>query len=120
MLALMRKEGESVIIGDNHVRIVVLTAYGKVRLGFSAPDDVSIHREEVFLTIKKTGSEGRKISDGLLSLGERKFEALKEASLRAESESGVLESGEVATAHLNKLLAFSDDEWRTYLEAGKQ
>jgi len=47
MLVLSRKAGERIVI-DNRIEVVVLKA-GKnaVRLGFVAPDDVSIHRQEV-------------------------------------------------------------------------
>jgi len=47
MLVLTRKVNESVVIG-NEVRVVVLeTASGGVKLGFDAPPDVSIYREEL-------------------------------------------------------------------------
>ena len=44
---LSRKLGEEVVIGDN-VRLTVLAIRGnRVRLGFTAPPDVSIQREEL-------------------------------------------------------------------------
>jgi len=47
MLVLSRKPGESVVIGDN-VTVTVLSISGKqVRIGIEAPEDVSVHREEV-------------------------------------------------------------------------
>ncbi|HEV3236669.1 MAG TPA: carbon storage regulator CsrA [Gemmataceae bacterium] len=47
MLVLSRKLGEEIIIGDN-IRIGVLAIHGNhVRLGFTAPQDVSIRREEL-------------------------------------------------------------------------
>lgn len=47
MLVLSRKLGETVVIGE-HIRVTVVAVQGnQVRLGFSAPDDVRIFREEL-------------------------------------------------------------------------
>ena len=47
MLVLSRKIGEQIIIGDN-IRVMVVAVRGnQVRLGFSAPGDVTIHRSEL-------------------------------------------------------------------------
>jgi carbon storage regulator len=52
MLVLSRKPGEEVVIGGN-IRLTVLACRGnQVRLGITAPSDVSIQREELL-------SEGR-------------------------------------------------------------
>ena len=46
MLVLSRKPGEEVVIGDN-IRLTVVAIRGnQVRLGFTAPPEVSIKREE--------------------------------------------------------------------------
>lgn len=51
MLVLTRKTGESVVIGDS-VRVTVIElSPGVVRLGFEAPPEVAIHREEVYKSI---------------------------------------------------------------------
>ena len=48
MLVLSRKADESMYIGDN-IKITVLDIRGgQVRIGITAPDDVKIHREEVY------------------------------------------------------------------------
>ena len=48
MLVLSRKTEESMYIGDN-IKITVLDIRGgQVRIGITAPDDVKIHREEVY------------------------------------------------------------------------
>lgn len=48
MLVLTRKNNQSIIIGDE-VEVKILGIAGeKVRIGISAPDDVSIFRDEVF------------------------------------------------------------------------
>ena len=47
VLVLTRKPGQTVIVG-NAIRVTVVeSSSGGVRLGFEAPDDVSIYREEV-------------------------------------------------------------------------
>jgi carbon storage regulator len=47
MLVLSRKRGERVCINDD-IEVVVLEIRGdRVRLGFEAPDRVSVYREEV-------------------------------------------------------------------------
>lgn len=48
MLVLSRKKEESVVIGDDVVVKVVEVRGDKVRLGFYAPRDRSIHRHEVW------------------------------------------------------------------------
>ena len=48
MLVLTRRVGEVVIIGDD-VQVRVLGVKGEqVRVGISAPKDVSIHRKEIY------------------------------------------------------------------------
>jgi len=47
MLVLSRKVGEEIVIGDN-IRVRVLSIQGnQIRLGFVAPRDVQIHRDEL-------------------------------------------------------------------------
>jgi carbon storage regulator len=47
MLVLSRKIGEEIVIGGN-IRLAVLAIRGnQVRLGFAAPTNVSIRREEL-------------------------------------------------------------------------
>lgn len=54
MLALTRKKDEAIII-DGNIEIRILDIQdGKVRIGVSAPKDVSIHREEVYVEIEKS------------------------------------------------------------------
>lgn len=53
MLVLTRKSEESVIIGNN-IEVKVLAVRGdQVSIGFSAPDDVSIYRKEVYDAIQR-------------------------------------------------------------------
>ena len=48
MLVLSRKTEESMYIGDD-IKITVLDIRGgQVRIGITAPQDIKIHREEVY------------------------------------------------------------------------
>ena len=48
MLVLTRKLGESIVIGEK-VRVTVVEIHGKqVRLGIEAPQEISVHRGEVY------------------------------------------------------------------------
>ena len=47
MLVLSRKLGEEIVIGDGITVTVVSVRGGRVKLGFKAPAEVSINREEV-------------------------------------------------------------------------
>lgn len=53
MLALSRRVGEKVMIGDKIVVTVVRVVGGKVWLGIEAPRDVRVDREEVALERSK-------------------------------------------------------------------
>ena len=51
MLALTRKNGESIMVGDN-VEVVVLGVNGEqVRLGIIAPKSIAVHRKEIYQQI---------------------------------------------------------------------
>tara|TARA_B100000959_G_scaffold228576_1_gene243938 strand:- start:4767 stop:4934 length:168 start_codon:yes stop_codon:yes gene_type:complete len=53
MLVLSRKAEESMFIGDD-IKITVLDIRGgQVRIGITAPQDIKIHREEVYDRINK-------------------------------------------------------------------
>ncbi len=48
MLILTRKIGETLVVGDN-VKIKVLGVKGnQVRIGIEAPEEVKVHRKEIF------------------------------------------------------------------------
>ena len=52
MLILTRRMGESVMIGDQVTVTVLGVKGGQVRLGFTAPPNVAVHREEVYERIR--------------------------------------------------------------------
>jgi len=53
MLVLSRRVGEQVLLGDDICVTVVAVRGNKIRLGFTAPDEVPIHREEVYRRISE-------------------------------------------------------------------
>lgn len=56
MLVLSRKKGETTIIGRK-IRVTVLDVSGnRVKLGFSGPPDVPIHREELLAAMLAAAS----------------------------------------------------------------
>jgi len=58
MLVLTRKPGQSIMIGDG-IEVQVLAVAGeKVRIGISAPRDVSIYRHEVYERIEQETGAG--------------------------------------------------------------
>ncbi len=53
MLVLSRKLGESIVLPNDDIKIRVLEIRGnQVRLGFEAPDETEIHREEVWCRLE--------------------------------------------------------------------
>lgn len=51
MLILTRRTRESLCIGDD-IKIIILGVNGnQVRIGIKAPNDVPVHREELYLRI---------------------------------------------------------------------
>jgi carbon storage regulator len=57
MLVLSRKKTESVRIGSDIVITIIEIRGDKVRLGFNAPKDIPIHRQEVYDFIMQQSEE---------------------------------------------------------------
>lgn len=58
MLVLSRKKNETIVINDNIVVTVVEIQGDRVRLGFEAPKEVTVHRSEVYEAIKRSEKPG--------------------------------------------------------------
>ena len=57
MLVLSRQKDETIMIGDN-IEITIVDVRGdKVRLGITAPKEVSVHRREVYDAIQREKEE---------------------------------------------------------------
>ena len=55
MLVLSRKRGESIIINSD-IKITVVQITGdKIRIGIEAPENVPVHRKEVYDTLMQNG-----------------------------------------------------------------
>jgi len=53
MLVLSRQRDESIMIGDDVVVSIVDIRGDKVRLGIKAPQEIPVHRQEVYEAIKR-------------------------------------------------------------------
>ncbi len=61
MLILTRRIGEKIMIGniDEVIEVAVLGVHGgQVRIGIDAPDNIPVHREEIFNKIESQKKEG--------------------------------------------------------------
>jgi len=57
MLIMTRRVGETIIINDD-IEVTILGVKGnQVRIGVTAPKDLSVHREEVYLRINQQTDE---------------------------------------------------------------
>jgi len=67
MLVLTRKANESIMIGDD-IEITIVEIKGDhVKLGITAPKNVSVHRKEVYLAIQKENIIASRSDIGKLS-----------------------------------------------------
>ncbi len=101
MLIVRRRAGESVLIGDD-VRIEVLEITpGRVKLGVTAPKDVSVQRSEVRLTREENLAAARQMSpDRLASLASR---------FRKESRAGKEPAGDGKACQVEEALSHDSD-----------
>lgn len=60
MLILTRRNGESVLIDGQEIKVTILGVKGnQVLIGIEAPKDVSVHREEVYERIQRDKARGK-------------------------------------------------------------
>ena len=57
MLVLSRQRDESIMIGDKVVITIVDIRGDKVRLGIQAPQEIPVHRQEIYEAIKRDGRQ---------------------------------------------------------------
>jgi carbon storage regulator len=81
MLVLTRKPGQSIMIGDG-IEVQVLSVAGeKVRLGITAPRDVSIFRNEVYDRIESENADrNEEVEDGTNAVVQDALEHLGQRS----------------------------------------
>ena len=57
MLALSRKQGESIMIG-NDIEISILEIKGEqIKIGISAPKSIPVYRKEIYVQIQEANKE---------------------------------------------------------------
>ncbi|OGJ55837.1 carbon storage regulator [Candidatus Peribacteria bacterium RIFCSPHIGHO2_02_FULL_52_16] len=68
MLVLSRHRDESIMIGDDIVVTIVDIRGDKVRLGVNAPQDIPVHRQEVYEAIQRENKKklGKIVPPGIL------------------------------------------------------
>jgi carbon storage regulator len=71
MLVLSRQRDESIMIGDKVVITIVDIRGDKVRLGIEAPQEVPVHRQEVYEAIKREGRHSGRDKDAQSLVGNR-------------------------------------------------
>jgi carbon storage regulator len=65
MLVLTRKLNEKIRVGDDVVVTIIQIDKGSVKIGFEAPENVAIYRDEVYEKIKNEdrGAAGAGVGD---------------------------------------------------------
>ena len=61
MLVLSRHRDESIMIGDDVMITIVDIRGDKVRLGIDAPQEIPVHRQEVYDAIKRENQNASKL-----------------------------------------------------------
>lgn len=55
MLVLSRKRGESIVINSDIIITVIDIRGDKIRIGIQAPENVPVHRKEIYETLVRNG-----------------------------------------------------------------
>ena len=61
MLVLSRHRDESIMIGDDVMITIVDVRGDKVRLGIDAPQEIPVHRQEVYDAIKRENDKAARV-----------------------------------------------------------
>lgn len=77
MLILSRSKGQKIIINDNIVLSVIEVSGDQVRIGFEAPSNVTIYREEIYDAIQRQNKEAIEINDDVHSILQKITSPLK-------------------------------------------
>jgi len=72
MLVLHRKKGETVMINDDITVTYLGEKDGVIRLGFKAPSQTKIHREEVYRRIQRSIAINHAVTRREVELSRRK------------------------------------------------
>lgn len=57
MLALSRKQGEAIVVG-NDIEVTILEVKGdQVKIGINAPKSIPVYRKELYIQIKNANQE---------------------------------------------------------------
>ncbi|HDR05555.1 MAG TPA: carbon storage regulator [Candidatus Marinimicrobia bacterium] len=62
MLVLTRKAGESLRIGSNIIITILETSPGSIKVGIKAPQEVPVHREEVYKRIQEENRQAMSLN----------------------------------------------------------
>ena len=68
MLVLNRKQGESIIIGENIEVKILGIKDGKIKIGIEAPKDVRLLRKEVYEEVIESNKKSIEIRDNILDI----------------------------------------------------
>ena len=98
MLTLTRSVGETIRIGDDIEVHVVEVRGGTVRLGFKAPREVTIHREEVYRQIAEANLLAAQVTADTLGALAAFAPATADADGRGSAEAPVVEEEHAAPA----------------------
>jgi carbon storage regulator len=76
VLILSRKLGQSIRIGDK-ISVSIEEIRGKqIKIGVFAPDDISVHREEIFQDMLSKGEQFVPVETPLMSLHKKQHTSL--------------------------------------------
>lgn len=90
MLILTRKSGETIRIGDDIAISVIEIRGNQVRIGITAPRDVTVHREEVYEQIQdqnKLAAQAHPTDKALIQSLWQQRDAAKRAAPGGQSNS---------------------------------